>query len=169
MKHAIALLLLFGCGRLSLQEHCEKTCRFYSECTPEIAPLEPKCIEDCTERFADPMVIVADCARPDPRSPADQYRNLPSVQASVIDAGGCTRDRGCPSEMMTADPCEGIEQVCLDGLTEQQICSRSYEVDSFECSRTYSACINGGGDQTVCSTNVQTCYQHASERFQACS
>ena len=174
MRSAIVLVLLFSCDDTpaTVEDHCTEGCRFYSECDPTLEPLEPECISSCRERFLDTERIVAACARSSPRHPADQFRQIPSVRESVIEAAECTRDEGCPPDMpdMNAvDPCEGIEQACLDGLTEQDICSRGYQIATFECSETYQACIDRGDDPGLCQTQYSGCYDEAYRRLNDCN
>jgi hypothetical protein len=169
---ALALVCSAGCALPDPMEHCLESCRFYSDCTPELEPLEEMCVTSCNERFADPMRIIESCDRSEPRHVVDQYRSIPSVRASAIEAGQCTLDRGCPPEMPPmneVDPCDGIERICLDALTRPEICARGYDVQQYRCNEGYQACIMRGEDVNACSVQNQSCYDQANVAFDACS
>ena len=172
MKRALLLLSLLACEPETPIDYCTESCRFYSDCDPQLLPLEEMCIGSCRERFADPKRITATCVDSEPRHPADVFRNLPSVEASAIEAGQCSRDRGCPPAMPdenAVDPCDGIERICLDTLTLQQRCGRDYDIAQYRCQEGYQLCIDRGDDPNACQTQVSSCYNQAYVAWDACN
>jgi hypothetical protein len=172
MKSAVLILVVCAsCALPEPDEHCMQSCRFYSNCSPELEPLEEMCVTSCQKRFADPMQIVADCTTAEPRHPVDSFRGLPSLQVSAIEAGQCAIDQGCPPDMPdpdAQDPCAGIERICVDTLTAQQLCSRTYDIDTFVCSEAYQDCVDRGEDISICSGQSQSCYESAYRKFEPC-
>jgi hypothetical protein len=170
VRRLAVILLLAGCKQLTLEEHCTESCAFYSECDPELLPLEPECVMACTMRFGDPERVVAVCERSAPKHDIDAFRSVKVVAKSAFEAAECARDQGCPPDMpdMNADdPCEGVEEVCLDGFTHEQLCARAYDIATFDCQVEYQDCIMGG-DFNTCQSRFNGCYQAASDRYQDC-
>ncbi len=167
-----AALLLAACAPPTPEEHCRDTCRFYSDCNPAVEPLEPMCISACLERFADPKQVVLTCETSLPRETVDRYLDVPSLSDSIIDAGACTRDHGCPPDMAdpdAVDPCQDVERICADGLMPQQLCYRTYLIDQDRCQRGYQSCLARGDDQQACGQQSSSCYQQANEAWGACN
>lgn len=172
MRRALLFLSLLACDPPTAPEHCLESCRFYSECDPELEPLEAMCITSCQERFADPKRIVVMCADSEPRHPADLFRELPLVEESAIEAGQCALRQGCPPEMPdlnATDPCDGIERICLDELTPEQRCNRDSENARYRCQEEYQACFERGDDPNACQTQINDCYNQAQMIWQSCS
>jgi hypothetical protein len=173
MRRLSWILFAAACDERTPEEICPDVCRYYSECDPNVRPLEDMCIAGCYEKLADPKRVIIACETSAPRHPVDRYSGLLSVRSTVIRALECTLDHDCPmgqdpSEPRNEDPCAGVEEVCLDGTTRDQRCGREQQIDSDRCSEGYAACIDGGAPQETCGVTLQSCYNQAFEKAEAC-